>query len=317
MRIGTHNGRFHADDVFAVALLLLTRLFRGAEVVRTRDTAVLAQCDARVDVGFRYNPNTHDYDHHQRGGAGKRRNGIPYAAFGLVWKQFGVELCGDDEAAARRIERRLVIPIDASDHAIKFTQPQSRQLRGYSISNAIADLNALSNGWEIALSTASSILQSHINRAKDAKRATRILEEAVLSSFDPQVVVLSAFCVWTDVIHSVAPYAKFVVFPRKRHQGAWAVCVVQEPNGDPRRQYLFPESWAGLTEEPLERVSGIKGMQFCHNARHMLLTHTREAAIQVVSQMLGIKPPISAHGEGERFSLSPPERWRVLPSIVL
>ncbi len=68
MRVATHPGGFHADDVFAIAAL---RLVHGdLEVVRSRDPEVLAAADLRVDVGGRYAPATGDFDHHQRGGAG-------------------------------------------------------------------------------------------------------------------------------------------------------------------------------------------------------------------------------------------------------
>ena len=41
--------------------------FADAPVVRTRDPAVLADLDIIVDVGGVYDPETHRYDHHQRG----------------------------------------------------------------------------------------------------------------------------------------------------------------------------------------------------------------------------------------------------------
>lgn len=37
-----------------------------AEIVRSRDPAVLDPCDIVVDVGGEYNPSKHRYDHHQR-----------------------------------------------------------------------------------------------------------------------------------------------------------------------------------------------------------------------------------------------------------
>ena len=76
-KIGTHNGVFHADDVFACATLSL--IFPDSEIVRSRDPKILASCDFRVDVGGKYDPSTNDFDHHQ--GKILRDNGIPYAAF--------------------------------------------------------------------------------------------------------------------------------------------------------------------------------------------------------------------------------------------
>ena len=37
-----------------------------AEIKRSRDPAVLADCDLVVDVGGVYDPTIHRYDHHQK-----------------------------------------------------------------------------------------------------------------------------------------------------------------------------------------------------------------------------------------------------------
>ena len=63
------------------------------EVVRTRDEKIIETGDFVVD-GRRYDAKRNRFDHHQTGGAGFRENGIPYAAFGLVWKEFGSALSG-------------------------------------------------------------------------------------------------------------------------------------------------------------------------------------------------------------------------------
>ena len=39
--------------------------------------------DIVIDVGGQYDPDAGRFDHHQRGGAGERENGIPYSSFGL------------------------------------------------------------------------------------------------------------------------------------------------------------------------------------------------------------------------------------------
>jgi len=90
MKVATHPGNFHADDVFAVAVLELVH--GSLEVVRTRDADAQAAADVRVDVGGRHDPASGDFDHHQKGGAGERENGIRYASFGLVWREYGERL---------------------------------------------------------------------------------------------------------------------------------------------------------------------------------------------------------------------------------
>ncbi|WP_334169494.1 MYG1 family protein, partial [Timonella senegalensis] len=63
MIIATHNGKFHADDVFGVALL--KQLYPDAQVVRSRDPKVLDQADIVLDVGGVYDVEARRFDHHQ------------------------------------------------------------------------------------------------------------------------------------------------------------------------------------------------------------------------------------------------------------
>ena len=72
----THAGKFHADDVFATALLQIIR----PDIRITRGFVVPDDFDGIVyDIGFGM------FDHHQEPRE-YRANGIPYAAFGLLWR---------------------------------------------------------------------------------------------------------------------------------------------------------------------------------------------------------------------------------------
>ena len=71
----THSGKFHADDVFSSALLL----YLNPEITILRGNKVPEDFDGIVfDIG------RGRYDHHQKDSR-IRENGIPYAAFGLLW----------------------------------------------------------------------------------------------------------------------------------------------------------------------------------------------------------------------------------------
>jgi hypothetical protein len=64
--IGTHSGTFHCDEVLACCMLKQLPEYGDAEIIRTRDENVLKTCDIVVDVGGKYEPASHRYDHHQR-----------------------------------------------------------------------------------------------------------------------------------------------------------------------------------------------------------------------------------------------------------
>ena len=66
IKIGTHNGAFHCDEVLACSMLKSLPQYRDAELIRTRDPKVLKDCDIVVDVGGVFDPKSHRYDHHQQ-----------------------------------------------------------------------------------------------------------------------------------------------------------------------------------------------------------------------------------------------------------
>jgi len=86
MLIATHNGSFHADEVFAIAAMKL--LPEPVEVLRTRDREALAEADIRIDVGFNHDPSSGDFDHHQRDFDLVRENGIGYGEPRLKRRRF-------------------------------------------------------------------------------------------------------------------------------------------------------------------------------------------------------------------------------------
>ncbi|KAH7192956.1 metal-dependent protein hydrolase [Fusarium flagelliforme] len=104
--IGTHNGHFHADEALAVHMLRRLPAYRDADLVRTRDPAVLATCHTVVDVGGEYDAEKRRFDHHQRGFT-TTFPGRPtkLSSAGLVFLHFGRAIVAD----------RLGLPEDSSD----------------------------------------------------------------------------------------------------------------------------------------------------------------------------------------------------------
>ena len=100
----THAGKFHADDVFATALLQILR----PDIKITRGFVVPDGFDGIVyDVGYGM------FDHHQEPRE-YRANGVPYAAFGLLWRVLGPGLVG--ERQARLIDENFIQPLDLNDN---------------------------------------------------------------------------------------------------------------------------------------------------------------------------------------------------------
>ncbi|MTD45238.1 MYG1 family protein [Conexibacter sp. W3-3-2] len=286
MRVATHSGSFHADEVFALAVLRAVHGAENVEIVRTRDRELHAAADLRVDVGHRYDPATGDFDHHQRGGAGERPNGIRYASFGLVWKAFGVQACGGDEVTARFVEEALVQGIDANDTGQTIATPVVEGVAIMGVSGVIGGFNPT---WEEpeddatvdarfheALALAEGVLAREIRGAAATARAQEIVARCVAASADPRIVELDRSLPWMRAVHAHAPEALYVLAPKS---AGWGVQAVQAVPGQFANRKDLPEAWAGLEHEALQEVTGVPDAVFCHAARFLAVARSREGAM--------------------------------------
>jgi uncharacterized UPF0160 family protein len=290
----THNGKFHADDVFAVAtFLLVNNQNNDWQVVRSRDEEVIKKADAVIDVGGEYNISTLRFDHHQVGGAGDRGGIVPFASFGLVWNIFGEVLCGD-KRIADEVDRKLVTPVDANDVGVSLDTPLYDDLLPYTISNIIEDNNitwkeeseAPDGGDQLRyiqfmkmVEFASDLIKRQIIRTRDKFGARKLVENAYHSSMDKRVVIMDSYYPWQDVIMGYAE-PLFVVYPDARHE-KWSITTVPKRKGDFESRALLPESWAGLRDESLASVTGVSDAIFCHNARFLAVAKSKEGVLEL------------------------------------
>ncbi|WP_350636582.1 MYG1 family protein, partial [Pseudoalteromonas sp. GW168-MNA-CIBAN-0100] len=89
----------------------LKYIYPSFKLIRTRDMKLISKADVVIDVGGEHNPETGRFDHHQRGGAGARENGIPFSSFGLIWQKYGLEICQGSQEIANAIDSGLVSTI--------------------------------------------------------------------------------------------------------------------------------------------------------------------------------------------------------------
>ena len=299
-KTGTHSGVLHSDEGFGVATLDLLGIL--GILIRTRDPKALAECTRRLDVGGKYDPAPGDFDHHQKGGAGVRENGIPYASFGLVWRHYGTELCGS-EAVATLIDERLVQGIDALDCGHELIREYAHQdVRVYSISDAISAFNP---SWQenpkpedfdrqflAAVEVAKAILQREIIRAKGDQEATSVVKEAyqrMVGSTSPlglKVLVLERFCPWQETLFDldIEGVIQFVVFPSET--GDWRIQVVPAAKGVFKARRDLPATWAGKRDEELAQLTDCKDAVFCHNARFIAGAKSKESILHMAELAL-------------------------------
>ena len=291
MLIATHDGSFHADEVFAVAVLRLVD--PTAEIIRTRDRDTLATADLRVDVGFRDDPATGDFDHHQREFDRVRANGIRFASFGLIWREYGPRACAGDDEVAAIVDETLVQAIDANDTGQQLTEALIDGVHALSINGVIGGFNArwdetLSPDderarFDAAVALAAGILSREIASAASGRRAARIVAEAIDAAPDRRVVELPVNAPWKQVLVPASPETLFVIYPKR--QGFGLEAVPRELGTFTNRRDL-PADWAGREGEDLVAITGVSDALFCHAKRFLVVARTHDAITQLAALAL-------------------------------
>lgn len=275
----THNGGFHADDCFAAATLLL--VYPDAKIIRTRDAEIIKTGDIVFDVGREYDGEKY-FDHHQEGGAGARADGVPYAAFGLIWKNFGRNLT--DEVAFDYIDQKLVETVDAIDNGVDIS-PDSK-IKIFSISDALGCFNLTEEegkeneernleAFLKAVSFAKNILERLLIEAKEYAQSVKDVKEAFAKAKDPRLLVLDNH-IRKEAI-SIIPEVLYVVHPY--HNLTWTLRATRLNEKSFQSRKPLPINWAGKSGEELEKITGVSGATFCHNGRFIANAKTKDGAI--------------------------------------
>ena len=262
----THSGTFHSDEVLAT--VILEKVLGNITICRTFKVPEELADDVIVyDIGFGM------YDHHQKGGNGARENGVPYAAAGLIWKDFGRQLVADTcnpDLVWNLIDRDLIQGIDATDNGKipKVDYPA----QAMTFSQAISSFNP---NWDSEMSTddafakavefAKIVFDNVLANTVSKANAQDIVDEAIESSVN-NIMVLDRFVPWQEFIFSStnnkASDILFVVFPSNRGGYNWQ--CVPDALGSFGMRKAVPDEWKGLRDLELQNVTGVATASFCH-----------------------------------------------------
>lgn len=289
----THSGKFHADDVFSSALLLYLnpeiRIIRGNKVPEDFDGIVF-------DIG------RGRYDHHQKDSR-IRENGIPYAAFGLLWEKLGPEILGEE--LAQKFDESFVQPLDNNDNT-----GEKNELATL-IGNFNPTWDAQGGNDEAffqAVSVAGMILENKFERylgnERADKRVEEILEEhqkAILSGEkskeEARILILPEFVPCQKRLSETE--IAFVIFPSNR--GGYCI-QPQKKEYSLNYKCSFPVEWLGLENEELAAATGLPSAGFCHKGGFLMTTGTLEDAVKACEISLADfheKPVIVNFGDDE------------------
>lgn len=257
----THSGKFHADDVFSAALLL----YLNPEIQIIRGNQVPEEFTGIVfDIG------RGQYDHHQKDSR-IRENGIPYAAFGLLWETLGKEILGEE--LAKTFDEDFVQPLDNNDNTGEKNE----------LASLIGNFNP---GWDSrenqdeaffqAVSVAGMILENKFERYRGNERADRRAEEILKSNKEAEesrILILPEFIPCQRRLSETD--IAFVVFPSNR--GGYCI-QPQKKEYSLNYKCSFPLEWLGKEKEELAAVTGLESAGFCHKGGFLMTTGTLEDA---------------------------------------
>lgn len=266
----THSGKFHADDVFSTALLLYLnpeiQIMRGNKVPEDYEGIVF-------DIG------RGKYDHHQKDSR-IRDNGIPYAAFGLLWEELGAEILGEE--LAQKFDESFVQPLDQNDNTGEKNE----------LASLIGNFNP---SWDVsggneeaffqAVSVAGMILENKFERYRGNERADKRVEEilekhesAVASREktrdEAKILILPEFVPCQKRLSETE--IAFVIFPSNR--GGYCI-QPQKKEYSLNYKCSFPTEWLGAEGEELVKITGLKSAGFCHKGGFLMTVGTLQDAV--------------------------------------
>ncbi len=274
--LGTHDGSFHADEVTACALLLVTKLIDLDKIKRTRDPEVLESCEFVCDVGGIFDSQTKRFDHHQA----EYKGHLSSAGMVLQYLNEKKKLPPEE---IKHLQNTFIAGVDAHDNGIDNTPPGVATYSQLITNFNPVEHEAKDEEQNAAFIEAVKFSLGHIQRLLARYRYIHSLKQFVEKSMaeGKDLLIFDKAMPWMDCFFELEGEkhpAQFVIMPSGTH---WKLRGIP-PSSQERMKVRkpLPQSWAGLLEEDLKKVTGIQGAIFCHKGRFFSLWQTKEDALK-------------------------------------
>ncbi|KAK9804694.1 hypothetical protein WJX72_000202 [[Myrmecia] bisecta] len=320
VRIGTHSGSFHCDEALGCFLLQQTSAFKDAQLVRTRDPAVLQDLDVVIDVGGVYDPSANRFDHHQREFDQVFGHGFntKLSSAGLVYKHYGKEIIAelnglpvdhpDVQTIYLAVYKHFMEAIDAIDNGVNQwdSSEPPKYVNNTHLSARVGQLNPnwneeqsnaeLDRRFAKAMQlTGQEFLESVRWYSKVWMPARRYVREAIEQRFEVdksgEIIKLATVVPWKEHLYELEEELgtekpiTFCIYEDTREQ-KWRVQAVSEAPGSFINRKGLPTPWRGLRDEALSQVSGIPGCVFVHASGFIGGNATEAGVIDMARQGL-------------------------------
>jgi len=324
LRIGTHNGHFHADEALAVYMLRLLPDYANATLLRSRDPTKLEECDIIVDVQGVYDGTKH-FDHHQRTFAEtfSPAHQTKLSSAGLIYKHFAPQLIAErlsvpvDHSSVGLLYNKLydefIEALDANDNGISAYPSDvtpAFQPGGISLPAQVSGLNPWWNqpvdqsGEDQLFEKASTLMgETFVRKLEYYARAWIPARDLVVSAvdkrteYDPEgrILVFEQAIPWKDHLFSLeqekgiteeGKKPLYVLYGEGPGKSGWRIqCVPVSKDSFESRKPL-PEAWRGVRDENLSEVTGIPGGVFVHASGFIGGNKSFEGALEMAKKAL-------------------------------
>lgn len=295
MKLMTHNGYFHVDDVLST--VILKDIYPGAEVIRTRDLNKMKEADIIYDIGFSYNPDKFIFDHHQKDKP-LRQNGMPYSSVGLIWKHFGIKYLFKKGVTPdyinslwKAIDDDLIYAVDLADNGVEKSE-------GHNLGHII---NIMNQSWDEnkdentfffdSVDFFNKYFSRYVDSTFSILKARKEIVNILNNRDNLEYAIFDKALPWKDIIFKEKNNIKnfddllYMIEPYG-DSGNWVSYAVPVEEYSYETRMRFPEEWGGKSEKELYEFTNVDDANFCHSAGFILGAKSCKGVINMVEKSI-------------------------------
>ncbi len=218
----------------------------------------------------------------------------------------GIEIANEAliEKVYETFDRHFVQFVDAIDTGTTVVKPSLPEVRGtgYGISDIVAIFNATWREDATPIAADRGFLEAEIIIKKILLRAllTTVDDECAITDiiaehhrtkasglYDARLVVIERGIYSGEAVRKAIGADISLLFTiKKSKQGTWYVEAIRASDHGFELRKSLPKAWAGLQDDMMAEVSGVKDAIFCHTARFLAVANSFDGAIALAKKAL-------------------------------
>lgn len=260
LKIITHSGLFHADEVFSIALLVMNG--KPAEILRTRNARIIDEFRNRkdvfiLDVGGAYNPEFACFDHHSKDDFLQNE-----AAVSLLFNYLNRDKRREQDEI---VYKRLILGLKNWDTGNSDYDTDGIPLNVSQIISSYNMLNSVNQDQQFALAVrlAIRVLKNEYRIATEILKSGEIWRNSL--KINNEAIELSSHCAFWRMYNTQESRIHYILQPSER---GWAVISTDA------KRYPLPE------------ITGVNAhLIFYHQNKYFALFNNKKSALDYIIEI--------------------------------